>query len=435
MYLPVLNKTSKKPIRSMLEWRGLNRRAKIADNELSSTTNMHTHHIPLLSPRPSRETAHELTSGKALFAAPKLAWVDGTDFFYNGADEGNVTEGTKAMADLSGVIYIMPDSKYYDYISDTYGTWGSGTYPTAGAVPAMDFMTVLDNRIWGCKGDDIYCCALGDATDWTTFSSPSEATDAYSVDTGTSGSFTGIATYKGTIIVFKNNVMWKLFGDIPENFQFIRITDVGCLSNKSIAEVNNVLFFLSRRGIYAYSGGVPELISQDLEETYVSGVAGGDGRRYYISLYNGSEYKLYVYDTETGLWIQEDDLQVIEFAYYEGYLYALAADNNIYKFNSGEETVSWELVTGEITEEVDNKKGHSDLSFRVDLENGSEMTIYTRIDNGGFNTVKKYTTSDLQTFRVPLRIQRADHFQIKIAGKGEAKIHGIYRRFHVNSNV
>jgi len=416
--------------RQTIEWAGLNRRTKIADNQLSSTTNMCTEEYPLLTNRPSREATQTLTgTGQALFAAPKLCWVDGTSFKYDGAAEGTVTANSKSMADLNGAVYIMPDSKKYDYIGDTFAVWGSGEYPVEGSVPAMDFMTVLDNRIWGCKGDDVYACALGDASDWTTFDGVN--TDAYAVDTGTSGDFTGIATYKGTIIIFKNNLMWKLFGDIPEDFQFIRVTDVGCLSNKSIVEVNNVLYFLGRRGIYAYAGGVPELISIDLDETYVSGVAGGDGRRYYISLYDGSEYKLYVYDTYTGLWMQEDDLQVTEFAYLDGYLYALAADNKIYKFNSGTETISWEIVTGEITEEVDNKKGYSDLSFRVDLEEYSELTVYTRTDNGVFNSVKKYKASDLRTFTVPLRIQGADHFQVKVSGTGNAKIHSMYRKFYV----
>lgn len=391
---------------------------------------MWTQEYPLLSPRPSRETEQSLEgTGHALFAAPKLCWVDGTGFIYDGTSEGTVTPSAKSMADLNGVVYIMPDAKKYDYIEDTFATWGSGTYPDSGSVPDMDFMTTLDNRIWGCKNDDIYACAFGDGTDWTTFDGVN--TDAYAVDTGTSGDFTGIATYKGTIIIFKNNIMWKLFGDIPDDFQFVRVTDVGCLSNKSIVEVNNVLYFLGRRGIYAYAGGVPELVSLDLDETYVSGVAGGDGRRYYISLYDGSEYKLYVYDTFSGLWMKEDDLQVTEFDYLEGSLYALAADDKIHKFNSGSETVSWEIVTSEITEEIDNKKGYSELSFRVDLEEDSEMTVYTRIDNGDFKSVKTYKTKDLQTFNVPLRIRKANHFQVKVSGTGDAKIHAMYRKFIV----
>lgn len=429
--LPRLPYTANNRIkRQIIEWAGLNRRSKIADNQLSSTTNMCTDEYPLLSNRPSREVKYTLTNtGYALFAAPKLCWVDGTSFMYDSTSKGSVSAKEKVMADLNGTVYIMPDSKKYDYVDSKFESWGSGTYPEEGSVPAMDFMTTLDNRIWGCKGDNIYACALGNGDDWTTFDGVN--TDAYAIDTGTSGNFTGIATYKGTIIIFKQDIMWKLFGDIPEDFQFIRVTDVGCLSNKSIVEVNNILYFLGRRGVYAYAGGVPELISIDLEETYVSGVAGGDGRRYYISLYDGSKYKMYVYDTFTGLWMQEDDLQVTEFAYYGGYLYALTSDNKILKFNSGDETVSWEFVTAEITEEIDNKKGYSDLSFRVDLEKDSELTVYTRIDNGGFKSVKTYKTNDLQTFTVPLKIQNADHFQVKVSGKGNAKIHSMYRKFYV----
>ena len=48
--------------------------------------------------------------------------------------------------------------------------------------------------------------------------------------------------------------------DIPEDFQFIRVTDVGCPSNKSIVEKQYSLF-LRPQGCIRYAGGVPELIS------------------------------------------------------------------------------------------------------------------------------------------------------------------------------
>ncbi len=435
MRLPNLPYAGKKTKRSTIQWSGLNRRALISDNELSSTTNASTKNSPLLSPRPSREALYTLGTGNALFTGPQLAWVDGTDFKYNNVSKGVVTSSVKYMVDFNGKIIIFPDKKSYDYIADSFATFGSGTYPTAGSVPNVDYVCVLDNRIWAVKGDDIYSTALGDHADWTTFSSPSEATDAYHVDTGFTGDFTGIATYKGTIIAFKRDHMLKLFGDIPSNFQFIRITDLGCVSHKSIKEVNNVLFYLGPKGVYAYTGGLPDLISENLDENYVSAVAGGDKRRYYLSLYNGSSYKLYVYDTWYNTWLQEDTLQVKDFAYLNGYVYALAADNKIYKFNSGTETVTWEVITKQFTEEILGKKGHSQLNFRVDLEEDSTLTVSTKINNGEWAVVKTYSTENLSSFIAPVKINRADHFQIKLSCVGEGKIYAMERIFYVGSEI
>jgi hypothetical protein len=298
----------------------------------------------------------------------------------------------------------------------------------------MDYMTVLDNRVWGVKGDNVYCCALGDASDWTTFSTPSEATDAWSVDTGTQGDFTGITTYRNINYAFKTDGIWRRYGDIAGNFALQRVSEIGCLSNKSIVEVNGVLYFLGRKGVYAYTGGIPELISEPLNEAYVSAVAGGDGRRYYISLNNGSEYILYVFDTWKNVWVQEDTLNVKDFTYFGGDIYAMSS-TLIQKFNSGSETVTWTVTTKEFTEEISNAKGHSQINMRVDLETGSTLSVYVRIDNGSFTLAKTYTATDLTCFRVPLLIQRCDHFQIEIDVVGEGKIYAIERIFHILSDV
>jgi len=433
MFLPALRTNKKVTKRSIIQWAGLNKKVLIEDNQFSATTNLSTKNYPLISPRPSRATSYTLTAGWALFASSKLAWVDGTDFFYNGVDEGNVTASAKSMVEISNRIVIFPDKVSYDTIGDTFASFGTGTYPTAGSVPDIDYACMLDNRIFGVKGDNIYACALGDFDDWTTFSSPSEATDAYQVDTGTLGNFTGIAAFKGTVLAFKGDRVFKLFGDVPEDFQFIEISRLGCQNHKSICEVNDILFWLSDKGIVAYTGGAPEAINDDLNETYISAVAGGDGRKYYISLYNGSTYALYVYDTRNGIWLQEDTLNVKDFAYFEGYLYALASDHKIYKFNSGTETVTSIAITKEFTDDLTEKKGNTELIFMVDLESGSSMKVYTRVNNGSFTLVKTYTTADLSTLRVPIVVNRANHFQIKLEMTGEYKIYQTERKIYVGS--
>jgi hypothetical protein len=422
--------------KSIISWKGLNRKSLIDDAEFSSCSNLSSSEFPLISPRPSREAAYTLTAGWALFAATQLAWVDGTTFKYNNVTEGTVTASAKSMVELSGRIVIFPDKVSYDTVGDTFGAFGSGNWYTvpipAGSVPDIKYACVLDNRIWGVDDKDNICCsALGDFDDWATFSSPSEATDAWSVESGTNGNFTGITSYKGTNLAFKTDRVFKRFGDIPENFQFVEISRLGCTNHKSICEVNNVLFWLSPQGVVAYTGGVPEVVGENLNDSYVSGVASGDGRRYYISLYNGTTYALYVYDTWKGIWLGEDALNVKDFAYLGGYLYALAADNKIWKMGSGTETVLWAFETKEYSEQIDNKKGYSRLYFRVDMESNSTLSVYVRKDNGSFELVKSYSASDLTSFTVPLKLSNCSHFQIKLTGSGDCKIHQLTREFTI----
>lgn len=432
MFLPRLpNSSNAKYKKSTIEWAGLNRRSLLKDNEFSATYNVSSAESPLITNRPSRSTSYTLTSGKALFAASKLAYVDGTKFYYDAVEKGDVTASAKSMVELSGRIVIFPDKKSYDTVGGTFAAFGTGTYPTAGSVPDIDYATVLDNRIWAVKGDNVYCTALGDFDDWTTFSSPSEATDAWQVDTGSNGSFTGITSFKGTNLVFKNDRVWKRFGDIPSNFQLVEISRLGCLSNKSICEVNNILFWLSPQGVVAYTGGIPEVIGEALNDNYVSAVAGGDGRRYYISLYNGTTYTLYVYDTWKGVWVSEDSLQAVDFAYLDGYLYALSADNNIYKFGSGTEKVEWSFETKEFSETVTNQKGYSEISMSVDLASGAYLNVYTRRNNGSYTLEKTYSYAQKSNFIIPLRIKPCNYFTIKLEGAGDCIVHQMVRVFYI----
>jgi hypothetical protein len=422
--------------KSTITWAGLDRRSLIAENSFSDTTNLSTKNFPLISPRDPREAAYTLTAGWALFASSKLVWVDGTSFLYDGVSKGTVTASAKSMVELSQRIVIFPDKKSYDTVGNTFAAFGSGNwYATpipAGSVPDIQYACTLDNRIWGVDNKDNICCtALGDFDDWTSFSSPSEATDAWQVDTGTNGNFTGIAAYKGYNLAFKLDRVFKRYGTIPENFQFVEISKLGCVSHKSIWEVNNILFWLSPMGVVMYTGGVPEIVGEELNDSYVSAVAGGDDRRYYISLYNGSAYKLYVYDTWKGVWLQEDNLNVKDFAYFGGSLYALASDNKIYRFGSGTEKVSWSATTKSFDEQYNGKKGYSGLFLRSDLETGSSLNVYIKRDNGSFELVKSHSASDMSTFRVLLKVQDCDRFQLKLEGSGQATIYAMQREFSI----
>ena len=70
-------------------------------------------------------------------------------------------------------------------------------------VPDMDFVTEMDNRLWGCssKKHEIYACKLGDPKNWRCYMGLSS--DSYAVTVGSEGDFTGAISYSGSVLFFK----------------------------------------------------------------------------------------------------------------------------------------------------------------------------------------------------------------------------------------
>lgn len=295
-------------------------------------------------------------------------------------------------------------------------------FPTNG----IDYATVWNNRVWGVKKSEIFCTKLGAYNNWMQYSGPEgvdNAIYAWAADTGSAGDFTGICTYGNHVICVKEDLIFEIYGTEPSNFRYVEVSKIGCISNKSIVEINGILYFLGRHGVYIYSGGIPRLISQDLNETYTNGIAGSDGRKYFLSLYNGTGWKLYVYDTQNNEWMQEDTTQAKDYIVLDGELYALHSDHKIYKYKSGTESISWEAVFDIDSGYTSDKKYIKELFFRVEIESGGSLSVYDKVDNGSFTLQKTYSDSGLTSFFVALIPKRCDHYQIKLAGTKNCDIY------------
>lgn len=423
----ITNKT-RRINRDTITFSGLNRNALISDNELSACKNISmTEHNPLISCRPPREVLYTLDNPKSLFSIDdKIVLVDGTNFKYNDVVKGTVASGVKSMVDFNGRIIIMPDKKYYDYVGDAFNDIGTAEYPAAGSCPDMDYICVHMNRVFGVKGCNIYACKQGDVTNWTYFDTVSTASWAADVESE-GGDFTGIVSYQNHVVLFKADFMYELYNNKPP-YTIQRVNKVGCISNMAIVEVDSALYFVGRKGVYAYTGGTPRLISEKLNENYSDAVLGTDGRLLYLSLYNGTEWNLYAYDTQTGIWIREDNLQAIQFTRIGEHAHALAPDGKLYKFNSGEEKgIEWEIETKNFTEEIFNKKGNGVVKIRIDLEPFSSVNIYTQVDNRGYSLQKSFSTQGQRTYYANIKVQMADCFKVKLQGKGGFKLYAFGR--------
>lgn len=319
-------------------------------------------------------------------------------------------------------------------------------------MPAMDFVIENDNRLWGCRYglnndgevvNELYSCKLGDFRNWNVFMGIS--TDSYVVSLGSDGQFTGAITHAGYPLFFKENCLHKVYGQIPANFQVqttvCRGVQKGC--DRSLAIVNEILYYKARHAVCAYDGSLPTEASAVLgEERYEQAVAAAHGNKYYISMKktDTGERSLFVYDTAKGMWHIEDDLPARLFCSCRDELYCATEDNRIIAMlGSGEgyeEPVPWMFETGILGASLPDKKYLVKLNIRLVLEPGSSLNILAQYDSvGPWVNLGFITGTDLRSFTIPVKPRRCDHLRLRVEGEGKGMVFSITKTYSHGSDV
>lgn len=309
-------------------------------------------------------------------------------------------------------------------------------------MPNMDFIIESGNRLWGCRYgeavngemvNEIYASKLGDFKNWSCFASIS--TDSYVAPVGTDGQFTGAIEHLGYPLFFKENCMHKVYGNYPANYQIQTTTCRGVQNGceRSLAIVNEVLYYKARSGVCAYDGSLPSEISASFgEESYHNAVAGSLGNKYYVSMSDSNEmWHMFVYDSMKGMWHREDDTQATCFCNCRGDLYYIDYADKQIKSVRGTGAleaapIKWSAVTGIIGTDSPDKKYISRMDVRMSLQAGARVSFYAEYDSSGeWEYLFTMDGVKLQTFAVPIRPKRCDHMRLKIVGYGDSKIYSI----------
>lgn len=307
-------------------------------------------------------------------------------------------------------------------------------------VPDLDHVCVNENRLWGCKGDTIYASALGDPFNFYVFDGLS--TDSWQSGTVDSGDFTACVSYLGYPVFFKEDAVYKVYGEKPSNFQWTPSARLGVKAGcaGSLAVAGETLYYLSRAGIVAYTGGIPAVISGELGANtgWEDAKAGSDALRYYVSMSDGTAYSLFVYDTRWRTWHREDAVQAAGFAFWDGGLHMLAADGKLWRLDGGAGTkegpLSW---TAEFADSVrfyettdsgsQNKKGPLRILIRATLGESSTITVKIKYDDGSTQIVGTLEGNDgrKKTYILPLILRRCDHYRLSMDGVGDAVVYSL----------
>ena len=324
----------------------------------------------------------------------------------------------------------------------------SATLTIKREAPDLDFIFENENRLWGCKDDVIYCCKLGDFKNWYVYDGV--ATDSYAAGVGSSGEFTGARSYLGYPCFFKEDIIYKVYGSQPSNYQIMSSATLGVKKGcgKSLAVAGETLFYVSKQGPVAYSGGIPTIISRVFGpgQRYDAAIGGSDGVRYFLAITEDGEQTLFYYDTRYNIWIKEEERDVpITDACTGDVVYFGAPDDTDRMFSPVQGAITTEEEHGSIfsvcefadfVEGDPNRKGTSKIQIRIELEANANVTIYMLYDSREkWEAVSTLRTTVKKSFYLPIIPKRSDHFKIAIQGTGRWTLYSLVRENYSGSEV
>lgn len=378
---------------------------------------------------------------------------------YDGIHISNLAyiEGNDAMEDQVAALNAANtiEAKGDDYIIitgilDMAVAW-TGNVTVERKVPKMNFVCELDNRLWGCfygmnEGktlNEIYASALGNPKVWNRYRGIS--TDSYTASVGSDGVFTGMTSYLGYVLAFKENCIHKVYGTMPSNFQ---ITTTNCRgvqkgSEYSLCAVNEKLFYKSKNDICLYDGSLPNTVSDAFaNQTFTEARAGAYGSRYVVSMKDAKgKWGMYTFDTERGIWHCEDDVHALMFATLDDDLVYIDADTKWLMSEGGkhgtlEGPVEWEATSGIIGYEYPDQKYLSRFNLRMRMNEGDVCEILVRYDSEGeWISEGAIRGGNVQSFTIPVIPRRCDHMQIRLRGTGDVKIYSIAKILEMGSDA
>lgn len=365
-------------------------------------------------------------------------------------DAVTITGSLNGVLDSSYTIY----DKANNYIIvmgliDTAVEQQTGTVTVARTVPDMDYVCELDNRLWGCSSanHEIYASKLGDFKNFNAYQGLS--TDSYTVTVGSKGDFTGCIAHLGYVIFFKEDIIHKIYGNKPANFQMNNINARGVKkgSSKSLVIVNETLYYHSLSGVVAMTTSLPESISPQLNDTFENAAAGAYGSKYVISMSKGNKDYTFVYDTERNIWLKDCESRFVQAAKLGDDMYSLDADGTLWSWQGDLETYAdenenaelepvlvYDLETGDLGLDNPYQKYIKKLFIRCELEGA--VSISMRFDNDPvWQHMMTIRTEYLRSYNIPIAVRRCDHLRVRFDGSGVFRLFSFARETETGSEI
>lgn len=441
----------------------------LKDNSATEIKNMNSYAAPALAPRKKRYNYTYGFSGtmSSLFKHKDsiMCLVEGNKWKKIINDIVSDVATLSSSADASVVDFL--DKTILVNGADKKAWDGNTTVENITDMPASHFIALHANRLYVAnkKNQTLTFSALRKYDDWKT----AEDSGVIEIETSDGTGCTGLVSYANHIMYFKKNSMHELYGTGPLNYVMKTLTDdIGCVSNRSIQEVQGRLYFLSQDGIRVYSGGtvpnntisfpIQEYIDQLDPNKFNRCVAGTDQERYFINLqlkYNKNV--LCVFDTRFNVWYVEDDIKFTDFVYFKNNLFGLndgsfivgdpnngTAAKSIVNMSEdeGNETFDWHWISKTFQDGTPSgKKTYYKFFITAKMDTGSsfDVSISTNFSGNTFTkvaTIVPKTPANMERILIPVNVaNNVDWIRIKLSGTGYVEFYNIERQMRIMPNV
>lgn len=323
----------------------------------------------------------------------------------------------------------------------------NGTKKRLDKMPVSHYITTNANRLYAANKDKsyLYVSEYGDVgvNQWDT----GEGSGVFEISTPDGETCSGLMTYSGRVMFFKPHSIHELYGTGPMNYQMIQLSgDIGCVSHRSVTEINGKLYWLSDGTVRAYNGGtLPVDISMPVKR-YMDNTgdvskacAGTDGERYYLSLPQKEGHILLTYDTRTDVWCVEDNINIVQFTRLNNKLYGITNDGLIKTMTGGNlENIDWHwyskwFSSGQPSMKQNWHRIYVTVEILSPVLEGSNFGVVV-INNKGQSTEKAFGNIKIVDKPVTEVVQidlpntftfNADWLQVQLSGTGGCKVHNI----------
>ena len=390
--------------------------------------------------------AKKFASMEAAYTVNGLTFTDrtittgGEDFEFKVGDAVEISGCTAAPENNKTPIIREVSGKTLTFYENTFtAATESGSVTIKRKVPDLDHICENNYRLWGTKGNTIYASKYADPLNFFVYDGLTS--DSYYIDVASEGEFTGCIPYSSHICFFKENTLHKLYGSKPSNFQIVtsQVYGVQAGCDKSMCIVNEQLLYKGVNGVYNYTGGVPELISENFgREKFDEACAACDGERYYISMRQGDEWSFFAYDVLRNIWLKEDNTHAMEMAFTDGYVHYVNDKGELFKIDraASRQDIEWSVTFTPFNETINERKGYSAFHLRVDMAEGSWITAEVKTDNDKkWEKVHTSHSGEARTITIPIVPTRCDKINVRLSGKGECLVKTFVREFKMRSDA
>lgn len=340
--------------------------------------------------------------------------------------------------------------KYTDYTFIE----GSGLISWAAEVnkgaPGMDFICSHNNRLYGVSNSAnalnedgtrnenfktriIYVSELGIPSRFSTFEGAD--TDSFQVAEASNGDFTAAVSYGDHVLFFKEHKVIKFYGDYPSQmgFTYDEIEGVKAGCEKSLVIANEVLYYMGRAGLCAYTGTVPQILGYKLDMDYDNVVCATDGKKLMVCGKGGEGYELLSYNIAENIWLREDASEIKAMALIGGKIH-MVSGLQVLIDGGGTESVKWSAEFHPFTEGTFRKKRWKYIRVRAEFNAGATLCVSVKVGDEEYNTWLTAKNTGWHTLTIPMPLMRTDRVSLRLEGEGSIIVREVEREYQIGSD-